>query len=202
MTPIELILMALIGIETGIVTGLTGASGVMDVIPLLSMLLGFGMKECIAISLFVDALVSLSISYTYYKHGNIDLKSGMWLSLGTIIGTQVGAGLISGVHDSTLSSVMVVMLIGMGYVMYSKGLHREQMAGMFNQKVNMGANTRTIVSVILGVLMGFMTIVLGAGGGMIMLLVLLVVYDLSLHKAIGTSTLMMGIASLVFQNIF
>ena len=72
-----IIVMILIGIFTGIVTGLTGASGVIAVVPLVNMLLNFSIHESIGTSLIVDTIAPLAISYTYYKHGNIDIKSGI-----------------------------------------------------------------------------------------------------------------------------
>jgi len=77
-----LVAMILIGVFTGIVTGLTGASGVMVVVPLTTVLLGFPIHEAIGTSLMVNVVSSLAITYIYYKNGNVDLRSGIWIAIG------------------------------------------------------------------------------------------------------------------------
>lgn len=68
-----IIVIILIGLFTGIVTGLTGASGNMIVVPLVNLLLTYSIHESIGVSLMVNIISSFAISYTYYKHGNIDM---------------------------------------------------------------------------------------------------------------------------------
>ncbi|HRR62019.1 MAG TPA: sulfite exporter TauE/SafE family protein, partial [Spirochaetota bacterium] len=77
--------MIIIGAITGMVTGITGASGVMIFVPLVSMVLKFSIHEAIGTSLMVNVISSLAITYIYYKHGNINLKSGIWIAIGSII---------------------------------------------------------------------------------------------------------------------
>jgi len=73
----SIITMVLIGIFADIVTGLTGASGVMVVVPLVNLLLNFSVHESIGTSLMVDVITPLLISLTYHKYRNVDLKSGI-----------------------------------------------------------------------------------------------------------------------------
>jgi len=73
------------------VVGLTGASGVVVVVPLLTVLMGFSMHAAIGTSLFVDVITPLFVAWSYYKNGNVDIKSGLWLALGAIVGAQVGS---------------------------------------------------------------------------------------------------------------
>jgi len=57
----QIITLILIGIFTGVVTGLTGASGVMIVVSLVNILLQFPIHESIGTSLMVDIMASLAI---------------------------------------------------------------------------------------------------------------------------------------------
>jgi len=91
-----IIALVLIGVFTGVVTGLTGASGVIVVVPLVNLLMNFSMHESIGTSLMVDIIAPLAISYTYYRHGNINIRSGVWIAIGSIFGAQVGATLLLG----------------------------------------------------------------------------------------------------------
>ena len=73
MIPIEIEI--LIGLATGLVVGITGASGVLLVVPLLTILLNFSMHTAVGTSLFVDVITPLVVAYSYYRHGNVNLKS-------------------------------------------------------------------------------------------------------------------------------
>jgi len=60
----HLILIA-IGVVAGALTGLIGASGVMLVVPAFVML-GIATSDAIGASLFIDAVASLVVAWTYY----------------------------------------------------------------------------------------------------------------------------------------
>jgi uncharacterized membrane protein YfcA len=86
----QLVDLLMIGLITGSVVGLTGASGVVVVVPLLSVWLGFSVHSAIGTSLFVDVITSLFVAWSYYKNGNVNLKSGLWLAVGSVTGAQIG----------------------------------------------------------------------------------------------------------------
>ena len=71
MIPLEIEI--LIGLATGLVVGITGASGVLLVVPLLTMLLKFSMHTAVGTSLFVDVITPLVVAFTYYRHGNVKI---------------------------------------------------------------------------------------------------------------------------------
>lgn len=188
--------MILIGIFTGIVTGLTGASGVMVVVPLVSMLLNFSIHESIGTSLMVDIIAPLAISYTYYKHGNIDIKSGIWIAIGSIFGAQLGATFAAGMPEVGLGGAFGIFMAIMGVVIWKKGLNHESIAKIMKKVVKFETQTQKIlVALILGFIVGLMTGVLGAGGGGMILLILIFVLNFPLHIAIGTSALIMAITA-------
>ena len=89
MTPLEIEI--LIGLGTGLVVGITGASGVLLVVPLLTILMGTSMHTAVGTSLFVDVITPLFVAYSYYRRGNVNLKAALWLAVGAIVGAQAGA---------------------------------------------------------------------------------------------------------------
>ncbi len=188
--------MILIGIFTGIVTGLTGASGVMTIVPLVNMLLNFSIHESIGTSLMVDIIAPLAISYTYYKHGNVDIKSGIWIAIGSIFGAQLGATFAAGIPEVGLGGAFGVFMAIMGVVIWKNGFNREYIANKMKNVVKFETQTQRIVTaLILGFAVGLMTGVLGAGGGGMILLILIFVLNFPLHVAIGTSALIMAITA-------
>lgn len=196
MTVSMIIVMILIGIFTGIVTGLTGASGVMVVVPLVGILLNFSIHESIGTSLMVDIIAPLAISYTYYKHENIDIKSGIWIAIGSIFGAQLGATFAAGMPEVGLGRAFGVFMAIMGVVIWKKGLDHESIAKIMKKVVKFETQTQKIwVALILGFAVGLMTGILGAGGGGMILLILIFVLKFPIHIAIGTSALIMAITA-------
>jgi uncharacterized membrane protein YfcA len=190
----SIIVMILIGIFTGMVTGLTGASGVMVVVPLVSMLLNFSIHESIGTSLIVDVISPLTISYVYYKHGNVDLKTGIWIAIGSIIGAQVGATFAAGIPEVGLGGAFGIFMAIMGVVIWKRGLNHDSIENVMKNVVKFNTRAqRILTSLILGCAIGIMTGILGAGGGGMILLILVFVINYPLRVAIGTSALIMSI---------
>lgn len=193
---LNLIILIIIGVVTGVVTGLTGASGVMVVVPLLTVLLNFSIHEAIGTSLIVDVLAPLTIAYTYYKHGNIDIKSGIWIAVGSVLGAQFGATFAAGMPEGGLSGTFGIFMAIMGIAIWRKGFNQKSIGKAAKKMIKFETKTqRIITSLVLGVVVGLMTGILGAGGGGMILLILIFVLNFSLHTAIGTSALIMAITA-------
>lgn len=189
--------MVLIGLLAGAATGLSGASGVMIVVPLLTMVLQLPVKTAIGTSLMVDVIASLGISYTYFRHGNIDLASGVWVALGSVAGAQLGSLLAVGISEGGMSGAFGAF-IGVAGIMMLTGrtslperLSKTEAAGLHLPNRAL----QSLVAAAIGLALGLVTGIMGAGGGVMILLVLLLVFHLPLHKAIGTSTLVMAITA-------
>jgi len=192
----QIIALVLIGIFTGVVTGLTGASGVMIVVPLVNILLQFSIHESIGTSLIVDIMAPLAISYVYFKNKNLDIKSGIWIAIGSIIGAQIGALFAANIPEIGLGGAFGIFMIIMGIIIWRKGLSHESLSKAMKKVVKFETQTQKIVTaLILGLIVGLMTGILGAGGGGMILLILIFVLDFPLRVAIGTSALIMAITA-------
>jgi len=53
--------------------------------------MGFSMHTAVGTSLFVNMITPLFVAWSYYRHGNVNLRSTLWLAIGTVLGAQVGA---------------------------------------------------------------------------------------------------------------
>ncbi|MFQ6085766.1 MAG: sulfite exporter TauE/SafE family protein [Candidatus Bathyarchaeia archaeon] len=191
-----LLMTVLIGLFSGMAMGLTGSSGVLIVVPLLNLLLNFSIHESIGTSLLVDIMASLAVSYTYYRHGNMNVKSGIWVAIGSVLGAQLGTLFAFGMPEAGLGGAFGIFLIVVGVLMWKKGLSREAIASRVKGIVRFeNRNQQIAVAGILGLIVGINTGIFGAGGGIWILLILIFVLNLSLHEAIGTSTLMMAITA-------
>jgi len=218
------LLAIVIGVATGGITSLIGASGVMVVVPVLTMLFNVSIHTAIGTSLFVDVIASSTVSYSYYKNGNIELKSGIWIALTSIIGAQFGALFASKMGEGSLSSSFGIVLIIIGLLMVRKSYKEKNSSsdaqskkytdmsedtgidgndkisnssGALNKFVHLKKEWQKILAaLIIGLGIGILSGIFGAGGGVMILLALVVLMSFPLHKAIGTSTLIMAITAL------
>lgn len=191
------LLAIVIGIITGSITSLIGASGVMIIVPILTLFFKVSVHTAIGTSLFVDVIASLTVAYSYYKNDNIDLKSGIWIALTSIIGAQLGASFASKMGEGNLSSSFGVVLVIAGLLMIRKSYKKESESSNTSIRFNFKKEWEKILSaLIIGLGIGILSGIFGAGGGVMILLALIVLMSFPLHKAIGTSTLIMAITAL------
>ena len=174
-----MIIMILIAIFTGILTGLTSASGVVIVVPLTSMLLHFSVHHAIGTSLMVDVIAPFFVAFTYYRYGNIDFGSGLWIGVGTVLGAQTGSYFSSLIPDTGLGIFFASTLFLSGVLILKGGLNVEKRIKIAEEKGKTGVK-EIIYAVSLGFIIGNITGVLGAGGGIMIFLVLVFVlkYDI------------------------
>ena len=111
-------LLVVMGILTGAITGIVGASGVVVVVPILLLLTGVDPHTALGISLMVDFIASIIVAFTYYRKGNVRLLKGLWLIIGTVAGSQVGVLFAHKIPDSNLglSFSIGIMVIGTGMI--------------------------------------------------------------------------------------
>jgi len=193
----EILLIILVGCFSGMVTGLTGASGVMVVVPLITILFKFPIHEAIGTSLVVDVLTSLVISVTYFKNDNIAIKSAAWVALSSVIMAQIGARFSDKIPERGLDSGFAFVLIILALIMWRTGIKRDkELVASFNLSDYKSPLWRLVLSVVLAGGSGFMTGFIGAGGGTNILLILLFVNKFPMHKALGTSILIMSLTAL------
>lgn len=192
------LLAIVIGVITGGITSLIGASGVMIIVPILTMLFKASVHTAIGTSLFVDVIASLTVSYSYYKNGNIELKSGIWIALTSIIGAQLGASFASKMGEGNLSSSFGVVLVIAGLSMVRRSYkEKKDSSDTLSKVINFKKEWQKILAaLVIGLGIGILSGIFGAGGGVMILLALIVLMAFPLHKAIGTSTLIMAITAL------
>jgi len=190
-------IIVLIGAVAGIVTGLIGASGVMVVVPAL-VILGYSTADAIGASLFIDMIASLVVAWTYYQSKNLNFKKSIWIAVGAIVGAQIGSLLSLSIPDVGLSGGFSVFLLVTAVIFWIRGVRtpfpserkKHEKKGSFF--VILLRDHLVISGLILGLLVGIMSGVLGAGGGVMILLILVFLLQFSMHEGIGTSTLIMA----------
>jgi hypothetical protein len=159
--------------------------------------LKFTIHEAIGTSLLVDVLTPLAISYTFYKNGNIDLKSGGLVAIASITMAMVGARFSDKVPDHGLSSSFASLLLILAIVIWINGVrrNRHEDSDANDSEVPSIPPWRSVAAILLAGGSGFITGFMGAGGGTNIFLILLFINRFPIHKALGTSILVMSLTA-------
>ncbi len=129
---------------------------------------------------------------TYFRSGNTDLRHGLWLALGGVSGAQLGAHFAVRVPEVGLAAVFGVSLLITGVALWRKGYALDDLIERYGGQLDLSTQARVLAATIgFGMIIGFITGILGASGGLGALAVLIVVMGYSFRKAVGTSTFIM-----------
>lgn len=181
----------LAGLGAGLGTGLAGISAAAVISPMLITFLGIPAYQAVGIALASDVLASGVSAWTYYRNGNLDVRNGLIMMLTVLVFTLVGSWVSSLIPSQTMGSFSTVMtlLLGIKFLVHPVMTTRQAMASV-------SAGKRAMQSVICGMMIGFICGFVGAGGGMMMLLVLTSVLGYELKTAVGTSVFIMAFTAL------
>ena len=174
------------GMGAGLGTGFAGMSAAAVISPILITFLGIDPYMAVGIALSSDVLASAVSAYTYGKNKNLDIKNGLIMMVTVLIFTVVGSYISSLVPSATMGnfSVFMTFLLGIKFIVSPVMTTKEAMQGV-------SAKKRAMQSVICGIIIGFICGFIGAGGGMMMLLILTSVLGYELKTAVGTSVFIM-----------
>ena len=191
---LQVALTLLSGIFAGILTGLMGSSGVMVIVPAMT-LLGYRVHQAVAISLAVDMFASVVVTVTYFRHDQVNLRQGLWVALAAVAGAQVGSRLSVFIPEFGLGSGYGVLLLISAVPFWRRGTRRQKPELREDARIIQWLKRHPLfTSILLGLTIGAAAGLFGVGGGVLFLFALLIIgYDL--HKAIGTSTLIMALAT-------
>ncbi len=179
------------GMGAGLGTGFAGMSAAAVISPMLITFLGIDPYLAVGIALSSDVLASAVSAYTYYRNKNLDIKNGLIMMFSVLVFTVVGSYVSSLVPSTTMGgfSVFMTFILGIKFIIRPVMTTKEAMAGV-------SAKKRAIQSVVCGVMIGFICGFVGAGGGMMMLLILTSVLGYELKTAVGTSVFIMTFTAL------
>ena len=179
------------GMGAGLGTGFAGMSAAAVISPMLITFLGMDPYLAVGVALSSDVLASAVSAYTYGRHKNLDIRNGLIMMAAVLAFTVVGSYIASLLPSKTMGgfSVFMTFLLGIKFIVRPVMTTKEAMAGVSKKK-------RAVQSLICGTLIGFICGFVGAGGGMMMLLILTSVLDYELKTAVGTSVFIMTFTAL------
>ena len=188
---IKILVCFIAGAGAGIGTGFAGMSAAAVIGPMLITFLGVPAYDAVGIGLISDVLASLVSAYTYKKSGNLDIKNSLPLLVSVLVVTLIGSFVASFLPEQAMICTMQIALIIIGLRFLLKPVNKTR-----EQLEESSPKSRLIKAIAGGIFVGFICGFVGAGGGMMLLLVLTSFLGYPMHLAVGTSVFIMAFTAL------
>lgn len=179
------------GLGAGLGTGFAGMSAAAVISPMLITFLDMDPYLAVGIALASDVLASAVSAYTYGKNKNLDVRNGLIMMIAVLCFTLVGSFVASIVPKTTMGnfSVLMTLLLGVKFIVKPVVAPKKRLESAT-------AKQKAVRSIVCGAVVGFICGFVGAGGGMMMLLVLTSALGYELKTAVGTSVFIMSATAL------
>jgi uncharacterized protein len=192
----------------GLVLGLIGGGGSILGVPVLVYVNGYGADEATMYSLFIVGLTSLIGALDYLRRGEISVEAILQFAIASIVSVFcVRKFLLPAIppqihllgadfsKHTFIMALFSLLILASSYSMIKK------------RKPNIKSQVRwdefarsplgLPFTIVLGILTGFITGLVGAGGGFIIVPILIFVMRLKFKEAIGTSLCIIALNSLI-----
>lgn len=197
-----------LGVLTGVLSGLFGVGGGFLTTPLLIF---YGIPPTVAAASASTQVTGASVSgvVAYSKRRGVDYRMGAVMIGGGIIGSGIGALLFNffraiGQIDVVINALYVVLLGSIGLLMAKESIqtlrggsgtqvarrrHHPLVASLpFRWRFyGSGLYISPLAPLIVGVLVGILTMLMGVGGGFILVPAMLYILGMSANVVVGTS---------------
>lgn len=177
MTPVDALLGVLTGLGAGLLAGLFGVGGGIVATPAIAVLLGAPPIVAVATPLPVIFPTAIVGAETYRRAGQVDVRAALWMSVAGVASAAGGAALTSVIDGNLLLVLTSVLLVWQG-IEVARG---SSVTEATEERVSPWA------CVGVGVAAGFVSGLLGIGGGLVMVPLLAGVLGMPLKRALGTS---------------
>ncbi len=189
----------LASIFIGITLGLIGGGGSILTVPILVYLFNIEPENATSYSLFIVGITAMVGTYRHYAFGNLKFKSALYFGLPSIVSLLVVRKIVLPripstlfyVNDFEVSKDLLIMVVFALLMMAAAVSMIQKSAETHSTEINYARLA------IIGLLVGFVTGFLGAGGGFLIIPALLYFANLPMKQAVGTSLFIIFINSLI-----
>jgi len=182
-TPRTYVWLIAIGLVAGLLSGLFGVGGGILIVPALVFLLKFDQRLAAGTSLGAIVPTSIVGVISYAASGSVEWMAALYLALGAIVGAQIGSWLLHKIPKLVLQWAFIAFLVVVIVQLFLVVPARD---AVIDYTV-----WSSIGLVVLGLVTGILSGLLGIGGGVVVVPLLIVLFGASDLAAKGTSLLMM-----------
>lgn len=188
------VMLAGIGIATGVIVGVTGSSGFIVLVPALVRVAHLGVRSAVGSSLAVDLLTAVPVMWGYGRHGYIAVRRTWGLMIAAVVGGQLGVATAHHIPGVDVARIFVAMTAAFGTYFLLRTRRTADPARQQAQPVSRSM-VHTTLGTAAGGVVGVLTGVAGASGGLMFLMLLLYLFGLDFRTAVGTATAVMGVSA-------
>lgn len=187
-----------LGLIAGFLSAALGIGGGAIMVPALVLFFCYDMKKAVGTSLATivpTALVGV-IAHYLIESANIKWLLVLFIVLGSLVGAKFGATLAKKMHSKILKRIFAVLIV-------FTGLKMTNIIKIPTQAIT--TITAYPLLIVLGLIAGSASALLGIGGGVIMVPVLNLFFGLNIHQAVATSLTVIlptTFAGAMFHNKF
>lgn len=181
----------LVGLAAGLMGGLVGVGGGVIMIPLMTEVLHFRQQEAHGTSLVAVVFTAMAGAFIYYLHGSADIPASALLAAMALSTVRFGAKYCCFLPEWKLKRYFGAFFLLIAFLLLLKPFLPHVVEG------TSPAWIRWFVLVILGVMTGFISGMMGVGGGIFMVPMMVIFAGISQQTAQGISLLAMIPASAV-----
>ncbi len=109
---LELALVLLVGLGTGVLAGLFGVGGGIIFVPILILFFELGQLEAEATSLLAILPTVVAGTWRQHRYGNVHWRAALLIGLVAVIGVQAGALVAVGLPEDVLRRLFGLLMLG------------------------------------------------------------------------------------------
>ncbi len=194
-TPVVILLFALFGSFAGFLAGLLGIGGGVILVPLfLWAFAAAGFSDIVLVHLAIGTSLAIifpttvSSTFGHFRNGHVNPTQVLYMSIGAVIGALCGSTLASVVDGEVLKGLFGMMQIGVAakLLLPSENIHQEP------ERIILPSHLMLV-----GLAAGIFSAFFGVGGGIIAVPMMLFLLRLPIHQAVGNSSAMIAVSSVV-----
>jgi uncharacterized membrane protein YfcA len=173
----------LIGLAGGAASGLLGIGGGVVLVPLLTKFLRLPQRHAHGTSLAILVFTAIAAAVTYRAHERIDLVLAAWLALGATLCAPLGARMTTKMSGPQLRRWFGLLIVLVGLRMFM--LHLPEGSWLAQPGI-----PGIVFAVLTGCVVGWLSGLMGVGGGTILVPILTLLFGIEQHHAQGISLFM------------
>ena len=182
----------LLAVVMGLALGLLGGGGSILAVPILVYALGFGAREAVAASLLVVGTTSLVSAAEHWRQGRVMLRVALVFGPIAAAGAYLGARLAGLLSGAVQLSLFAVVMLAAAFFMLRNGEPEED-----GKETPAKGPVRRLLPrfAVPGMGVGLLTGLVGVGGGFLIVPALVLLGEVTMQAAVGTSLLVIAMNS-------
>jgi uncharacterized membrane protein YfcA len=190
----------------GVVLGLIGGGGSILTVPILVYVFGISPILSTAYSLFIVGITSLFAVFGYLKSNLVNFKVGIIFSIPSFIGVYSARKfIVPSIPDTILNlgtfelkkNIAILLLFSVMMLLASFSMIKKKSNKSESEKKEISQVKKNLFIIFEGLIVGLITGLVGAGGGFLVIPVLVLLSGLEMKEAVATSLLIISIKSLI-----